>query len=112
VLRRLEFVVEVAGPLLLVGPNSANRKLPSEREQALKSRSRNRQPLNELEQAPNPLRRRHRAVMPEHAAFPVVIQSFCITPILAFFNSFWGLSRHLSRLDNPQKLLHDNEGSG
>jgi hypothetical protein len=50
--------------------------------------------------------------MPKHAAVPIVIQSFCITPILAFFNSFWGLSRHLSRLDNPQKLLHDNEGSG
>jgi hypothetical protein len=28
--------------------------------------------------------------MPEHAALPVVIQSFCITPILAFFNSFLG----------------------
>ena len=40
------------------------------------------------------------------------IQFFCITPILAFFNSFLGLSRHLSRLDNPKKLLHDNEGSG
>jgi len=42
----------------------------------------------------------------------VVIESFCITPIQAFFNSFWGLSRHLSRLDKPQKLLHDNTGSG
>jgi hypothetical protein len=50
--------------------------------------------------------------MPEHAAFPVVIQSFCITPILAFFNSFLGLSRHLSRLDKPKKLLTDDEGSG
>jgi len=49
--------------------------------------------------------------MPQHAAFPVVIQSFCITPILAFFNSFWGVSRHLSRLDTPHKLWHDNEGS-
>jgi hypothetical protein len=43
---------------------------------------------------------------------PVIIQSFCITPILAFFNSFLGLSRHLSRLDKPKKLLTDNEGSG
>jgi hypothetical protein len=77
-----------------------------------KSRFRNRRPLDELDRAPNPLRHRHQPVMPEHAAFPVVIQSFCITPILAFFNSFWWLSRHLSRLDNHQKLLHDNEGSG
>jgi hypothetical protein len=30
--------------------------------------------------------------MPQHAAVPVLIQSFCITPILAFFNSFWGFS--------------------
>jgi len=60
----------------------------------------------------NPLRHQPPAAMPQHAAFPVVIQSFCITPILAFFNSFWGLSRHLSRLDKPQKLFHDNEGSG
>ena len=77
-----------------------------------KPRSHNRNPLDELERAPNQLRPSHRAAMPEHAAFPVVIQSFCITPILAFFNSFLGLSRHLSRLDNPKKLWHDNEGSG
>jgi hypothetical protein len=105
-------MAEVTGPYMLVGPDSANRKLPSEREQALKSRSRNRNPLDELERAANRLRHRHRPVMPQHAAVPIVIQSFCITPILAFLNSFWGLSRHLSRLDNPQKLLHDNEGSG
>jgi hypothetical protein len=89
-----------------------NRKLPSELEWATQSCSRNRSPLDEREQALNPLRHRHQPVMPQHAAVPIVIQSFCITPILAFFNSFWVLSRHLSRLDNTQKLLHDNEGSG
>jgi hypothetical protein len=113
-------VAELTGPWLVVevvvdssGPDQAhNRKLPDERGRAPKPRSRNRRPLDERERAPNPLRHRHRTAMPEHAAFPVVIQSFCITPILAFFNSFLGLSRHLSRLDKPKKLLTDNEGSG
>jgi hypothetical protein len=63
VLRRLEFVAEVSGPLPVVGVVTGhtwiarhNRKLPSEREWALKSRSRNRNPLDELEQTPNSLR--------------------------------------------------------
>jgi hypothetical protein len=56
VLRRLESVVEVTGPWPVVRPDSANRKLPDEREQALKSRSRNRNPLDERERAPNRLR--------------------------------------------------------
>jgi hypothetical protein len=102
-------MAEVTGPSLFVVPN---RKLPSEPEQAPKSRSHNRNPLDELERAPNRLRHRHQPRMPQHAAVPIVIQSFCITPILAFFNSFLGLSRHLSRLDKPKKLLTDNEGSG
>jgi hypothetical protein len=37
---------------------------------------------------------------------PSLIQFFCITPIQAALNGFWGLSRHLSRLDKPQKPLH------
>ena len=37
---------------------------------------------------------------------PLVIQFFCITPIQAALNDFWGLSRHLSRLDKPQKSLN------
>jgi hypothetical protein len=98
--------------LPVVGPDSANRKLPDEQERAPKPRSHNRQPLDELERAPDSLRHRHQPVMPEHAAVPIVIQSFCITPILAFFNSFWGWPRHLPRLHNPKKLLTDNEGSG
>jgi hypothetical protein len=34
-----------------------------------------------------------------------LIHSFCLTPILAAFNGFGGLSRHLSRLDKPPKPL-------
>src|SRR5882757_1285435 len=44
--------------------------------------------------------------MPNDAAYPCGIQFFCITPIQAALNDFWGLSRHLSRLDKPQKSLN------
>jgi hypothetical protein len=63
-------------------------------------------PLDELEQAPDRLRQCLPWDMPQHAAFPMVVQSFCITPIQAALNDFWGLSRHLSRLDKPQKSLN------
>jgi hypothetical protein len=49
--RRLEFVVEVAGPSLL-DHQTHNRKPPSESEWAPQPRSHNRNPLDELERAP------------------------------------------------------------
>jgi hypothetical protein len=44
---------------------------------------------------------------PQHAAYrPLIIQFFCITPIQAALNDFWGLSRRERCLDKPQKSLN------
>jgi len=75
-------VAEVAGPWPVGEVQSLiahNRKLPSEPERALKPRSRNRNPLDELERAPNLPRHRHQPVLPQHAAYPCGIQFFCIS---------------------------------
>jgi hypothetical protein len=85
-----------------LGRQAHNRKLPDEREEALKPRSRNRKPLDERERAPNPLRTSHQPVMPEHAAVPIVIQSFCITPIQAFLTIFRVCQGIFPALTNPK----------
>ena len=71
-------------------------------------------PLDELERALNRLRHQTTSGRATTRGIlkSLVIQSFCVTPIQAALNDFWGLSRHLSRLDKPQKLFHHNEGSG
>src|SRR5882724_7027655 len=72
----------------------------------------NRQSLDELEWALNLLRYRATRRDAKRRGISCGIQFFCITPILAFFNVFGRLSRHLSRLDNHPKTFHHNEGSG
>src|SRR5882757_8121166 len=85
---------------------TGRRELPDEQDQAAQAPLPQRNPLDELERTPNLLRHTPPGVIPQRRGSSCGIQFFCITPIQAALNRFWDLSRHLSRLDKSQNLLH------